>query len=77
MTETTMIDSNTLTIILGILAPAITGLLAKFHIKATTLKHKFSQFKDLIVCIDETLEDEKVTPEELRRLVKLLKGLTK
>ena len=68
-----MIDETTLTIILSILAPVITIVIAKMKSQTTFFKTKLKNVLEISQEIDKIMEDDKVTPEEAKRLISLVR----
>jgi len=72
MTES-IIDESTLMIILSVLAPAITMVIAKMKSQTTFFKSKLKSIVLISQEIDKIMEDDKVTAEEARKLISLVR----
>lgn len=66
----TEINSELILIVSTIIAPILTAIIAKF-------RNQFTNIKKLITEIDTALEDDKLTPTEIKGIAKLLKGMIK
>jgi len=72
-----MIDETTLTIILSVLAPVITMIIAKMKSQTTFFKTKLKHIVAISQEIDIIMEDDKVTVEEAKKLISLVRATFK
>lgn len=68
-----MIDETSIAIILSILAPVITMIIAKMKSQITFFKSKLKSVDAISEEIDKIMEDGKITPEESKRLLSLVR----
>ncbi len=71
------IDPTFLAIILSVVAPVVTMVIAKFKLQTASFKQKFTTFKSLVDELDNSLQDDKITVEESKRIILLVKKLIK
>jgi len=70
-------EDSVVAIIATIVAPLITILLAKFKMETGTFKEKFKNITNLVNEIDTALDDDKITVEESKKIIRTLRGIIK
>jgi len=70
-------EDSIVALIATIVAPVITILLAKFKAETGIFKEKFKNITNLVNEINDALEDDTITTEESKKIIKTLRGIIK
>lgn len=72
-----MIEETTIAIVVSILAPLITIVMAKLKSQTAHFKKGLDHVIVIANEIDEIMKDDKITPEEAKRLIGLIRKVIK
>lgn len=70
-------EDSVIAIIVTIVAPLITILMAKYKMETKVVKEKIKGIANVTDVVQDVLADDKVTPEELKRIITAVRNIAK